>query len=396
MGQNIKSEGRKGFFGEYGGQFVAETLIPTLDKLETSFNKATTDKAFLNELTHYLENYAGRPTPVYYARNFSEKYGIKLYLKREDLLHTGAHKINNTLGQALLTKYMGKKRVIAETGAGQHGVATATVSALLNMECTVYMGRVDAERQSHNVERMKLLGAQVNIVTDGSETLKDAVSSALRDWVTNVVNTHYILGSAVGPHPFPEIVAYFQQVIGEESRKFFDNLNILPDCVIACVGGGSNAIGIFKGFLDSDAKLIGVEAGGISKKDGKHSASLCLGRKGIFQGSLSYILQNDNGQISDVHSVSAGLDYPGVGPEHALLKDIKRVDYVSADDNEALKGFFELAKLEGIIPALEPSHALGYIIAHADIFRDKCILLSLSGRGDKDLGIVNKYKKDYL
>ena len=224
MDQSMKSEGRNGFFGEYGGQFVAETLIPTLDKLETSFNKAKTDKAFLKELRHYLENYAGRPTPVYYARNFSEKYGIKLYLKREDLLHAGAHKINNPLGQALLPKYMGKKRVIAETGAGQHGVATATVSALLNMECTVYMGRVDAERQSHNVERMKLLGAQVNIVTDGSETLKDAVSSALRDWVTNVVNTHYILGSAVGPHPFPEIVAYFQQVIGEESRKFFDNL----------------------------------------------------------------------------------------------------------------------------------------------------------------------------
>lgn len=379
----------KGFYGEFGGQFVAETLIPVLDELENYFNLLKDDREFNERLNHLLKNYAGRPTPVYFAENMSKKYGCKVYFKREDLLHTGAHKINNSLGQALLAKKMGKKRIIAETGAGQHGVATATASALLNLECTVYMGSIDAKRQSMNVKRMKMLGAEVRVVDEGTKTLKDAVSAALRDWVSSCNTTHYVLGSALGPHPFPEIVAHFQFVIGKESREYFENLGSMPDYVIACVGGGSNAIGIFKGFLDLESvKLIGVEAGGISEKVGEHAARMSFGKKGIFQGSLSYVLTDKTGQISNVHSVSAGLDYAGVGPEHSFLKETKRCEYHFARDKEALDGCLELCKLEGILPALESSHAVGYFIRNSERFKGKTVLINLSGRGDKDLEII--------
>lgn len=379
----------KGFYGEFGGQFVAETLIPVLDELENYFNLLKDDREFNERLNHLLKNYAGRPTPVYFAENMSKKYGCKVYFKREDLLHTGAHKINNSLGQALLAKKMGKKRIIAETGAGQHGVATATASALLNLECTVYMGSIDAKRQSMNVKRMKMLGAEVRVVDEGTKTLKDAVSAALRDWVSSCNTTHYVLGSALGPHPFPEIVAHFQLVIGKESREYFENLGSMPDYVIACVGGGSNAIGIFKGFLDLESvKLIGVEAGGISDKVGEHAARMSFGKKGIFQGSLSYVLTDKTGQISNVHSVSAGLDYAGVGPEHSFLKETKRCEYHFARDKEALDGCLELCKLEGILPALESSHAVGYFIRNSERFKGKTVLINLSGRGDKDLEII--------
>lgn len=379
----------KGFYGEFGGQFVAETLIPVLDELENYFNLLKDDREFNERLNHLLKNYAGRPTPVYFAENMSKKYGCKVYFKREDLLHTGAHKINNSLGQALLAKKMGKKRIIAETGAGQHGVATATASALLNLECTIYMGSIDAKRQSMNVKRMKMLGAEVRVVDEGTKTLKDAVSAALRDWVSSCNTTHYVLGSALGPHPFPEIVAHFQLVIGKESREYFENLGSMPDYVIACVGGGSNAIGIFKGFLDLESvKLIGVEAGGISDKVGEHAARMSFGKKGIFQGSLSYVLTDKTGQISNVHSVSAGLDYAGVGPEHSFLKETKRCEYHFARDKEALDGCLELCKLEGILPALESSHAVGYFIRNSERFKGKTVLINLSGRGDKDLEII--------
>lgn len=379
----------KGFYGEFGGQFVAETLIPVLDELENYFNLLKDDKEFNERLNHLLKNYAGRPTPIYFAENMSKKYGCKVYFKREDLLHTGAHKINNSLGQALLAKKMGKKRIIAETGAGQHGVATATASALLNLECTIYMGSIDAKRQSMNVKRMKMLGAEVRVVDEGTKTLKDAVSAALRDWVSSCNTTHYVLGSALGPHPFPEIVAHFQLVIGKESREYFENLGSMPDYVIACVGGGSNAIGIFKGFLDlENVKLIGVEAGGISDKVGEHAARMSFGKKGIFQGSLSYVLTDKTGQISNVHSVSAGLDYAGVGPEHSFLKETKRCEYHFARDKEALDGCLELCKLEGILPALESSHAVGYFIRNSERFKGKTVLINLSGRGDKDLEII--------
>jgi len=383
----------KYFYGEYGGQFVAETLIPVLDELEESFFKYKDNKDFNEELDYLLRNYAGRPTPVYFARRLSEKYQVKIYLKREDLLHTGAHKINNTLGQALLAKYMGKRRIIAETGAGQHGVATATVCALLGIDCTVYMGSLDAERQKINVERMKMLGAKVKVVDFGSKTLKDAVSAALKDWVTNVDTTHYLIGSAVGPYPFPEIVAHFQSVIGKEAREYFiDEIGKLPDVVVACVGGGSNAIGIFRGFInDEQVRLIGVEAGGLSDKIGEHASSLNFGKKGVFQGSLSKVLQTENGQIATVHSVSAGLDYPGVGPEHAYLFDIGRAEYYPINDKDAVDGFFELTRLEGILPALESSHAIGFVIKHSKDFLGKTVLINLSGRGDKDLHIIEDY-----
>ncbi len=382
----------KGFYGEFGGQFVAETLIPCLDELELSFKKIKKHKEFKEKLLLLLKNYAGRPTPVYYCENLSKKYNINLYLKREDLLHTGAHKINNTLGQALLAKFLGKKRIIAETGAGQHGVATATAAALLKLDCVIYMGKVDAERQKINVERMKLLGAEVKIVDNGSQTLKDAVSAALRDWVASFTNTHYIIGSVVGPYPFPEIVGYFQLVIGKEAKSFFKKLGKMPDCVVACVGGGSNAMGIFKGFLKDNVKLIGVEAGGISDEPGKHAKSIGKGEKGIFQGSLSYVIQDENFQINEVHSISAGLDYPGIGPEHSYLYSTGRAEYVSATDEEALFGFYELSREEGIIPALESSHAIGYVLKNIDKFENKTILINLSGRGDKDLGIVLQSK----
>ncbi|MGB9731470.1 MULTISPECIES: tryptophan synthase subunit beta [Calditerrivibrio] len=386
----------KGFFGEFGGQFVAETLIPALDQLEEAFERFKNDESFISELNHLLNTYAGRPTPVYFARNLSNMYRTKVYLKREDLLHTGAHKINNTLGQGLLAKKIGKKRVIAETGAGQHGVATATVAALLGLECTIYMGKIDAERQEINVRRMRLLGAEVKVVDEGSRTLKDAVSAALRDWIKNVETTHYVLGSALGPHPFPTIVAYFQSVIGMETRKFFEKeIKSYPDYIIACVGGGSNSIGIFKGFLDIESvNLIGVEAGGMSSRLGEHAMSINHGRLGIFQGSLSFVVQRDDGQIAPVHSISAGLDYAGIGPEHAYLHSTGRVKYLSVNDDEAMKGFYTLTKYEGILPALESSHALGYFIKNYEDFKNKTIVILLSGRGDKDMGIVAEYEKN--
>ena len=384
----------EGFYGEYGGQFVPEILIPVLDRLEQDYRRFCDDEKAQGELDYLLREYAGRPTPVYYARNISRKYGLELYLKREDLLHTGAHKINNTLGQAILARFMGKSRVIAETGAGQHGVATATAAALFGLKCTVYMGRVDAERQVPNVRRMKLLGTDVSIVDDGQRTLKDAVSAAFRDWVANMSGTHYLIGSAIGPHPFPEIVARFQSVIGMESRSFFKMKGMIPDCVVACVGGGSNAIGVFQGFLDDDhVRLIGVEAGGRSLEPGDHSSSLGRGRKGIFQGCLSYVLQSDRFQIDEVHSVSAGLDYPGTGPQHSYLKDSVRVEYVSIFDGSALSAFHELTREEGIIPALESSHALAYVLEHAGELSGKTVLVNLSGRGDKDLDIIDREER---
>ena len=379
------------FFGEYGGQFVAETLIPALDELDENFEKFRYDSQFIDELSDLLKNYAGRPTPIYFAQNLSKKYNVSVYLKREDLLHTGAHKINNSLGQALLAKKMGKNRIIAETGAGQHGVATATAAALFNLKCGIYMGSIDAERQKINVQRMKMLGSEVFVVDEGSRTLKDAVSAALRDWITNVKDTHYILGSALGPYPFPKIVAHFQSIIGKESRKYFEDLKFMPDYIIACVGGGSNSIGIFKGFMDlPNVKFIGVEAGGISDEYGKHASRMSYGKKGIFQGSFSYVLTDEQGQISPVHSVSAGLDYAGVGPEHAYLKDQKIAEYALCRDVDALDGCLELCKTEGILPALESSHALGYFIKNHKLFEGKKVLINLSGRGDKDLGIILK------
>ncbi len=381
----------KGFYGEYGGQFVAETLMPALNELEYCFEKIEKNKQFNGKLSHYLCSYAGRPTPVYYAENISSKYKLSLYLKREDLLHTGAHKINNTIGQALMALEMGKKRIIAETGAGQHGVATATACALFNLECEIYMGKTDALRQKVNVEKMKMLGAKVNIVDKGSMTLKDAVSSCLKDWVANVDNTHYLLGSALGPHPFPRIVGHFQSVIGREARDFFEEKKALPSAVVACVGGGSNAIGIFKGFLDTNTELIGVEAGGLSNATGAHAMRFGAGKRGIFQGTHSYVIQKENGQISPVHSISAGLDYPGVGPEHSYLFDTGRVDYDYCRDGDAVFAFYELTHLEGIIPALESSHALGYVLKNCEKFREKTVLVNLSGRGDKDLDIIREY-----
>ena len=379
----------KRYFGSYGGQFVPETLIKALFELEEAFIEFKKDKNAKKEFMNYLREYAGRPTPLYFAKNLSNFSEASVYLKREDLLHTGAHKLNNTLGQILLAKFMGKKRIIAETGAGQHGVATATAAALLNMECVVYMGKKDMERQAPNVDRMRLLGAKVVSVDKGSMTLKSAINETLRDWVKNVQTTHYLLGSAVGPHPFPLIVKYFQSVIGKETKMQIKRKeNRLPDSVIACVGGGSNAIGIFSAFVNSSVELIGVEAGGESLDLGKHSATLTMGKPGILHGALSYLLQDEYGQVADVHSVSAGLDYPGVGPEHSYLKDKGRVKYDVCFDNEALEGFKLLSSLEGIIPALESSHAVGYLLKHKKMFSGKVVVINLSGRGDKDLGIV--------
>ncbi len=378
----------KGFYGRYGGRFIPETLIPAVEELEEAFEAFKKDKEAQRELDELLKSYAGRPTPITYAKRMSEAYGFELYLKREDLLHTGAHKINNTLGQAMLTKFMGKRRIIAETGAGQHGVATATAAALLGLECVIYMGAVDAQRQAPNVKRMKLLGAEVRIVEEGSRTLKDAINAALKDWVTNVKTTHYLIGSVVGPHPFPEIVAYFQSVIGREARAHFEEKGFYPDAVVACVGGGSNAVGIFRGFVDLDVELIGVEAGGTGDNLGEHARTLGLGKPGILHGAFSYLLYDENGQVLPVHSVSAGLDYPGVGPEHAHLKDTGRVEYAYCRDEDALFAFKELSRLEGIIPALESSHALGFLLKHRERFEGKKVLVNLSGRGDKDLGIV--------
>ena len=386
----------RGRFGPYGGQFVPETLMAALAQLESAYRLARRDRRFQAELREYQTQYAGRPTPLYPARRLSQAVGqgVRIYLKREDLLHTGAHKINNTLGQGLLAKRMGKPRVIAETGAGQHGVATATVAALLGLKCTVYMGETDMVRQRLNVVRMRLLGAQVRPVTSGSKTLKDACNEAIRDWVTNVRNTHYILGSVVGPHPYPMMVRDFQSVIGQEARRQIRQAaGRLPDVVIACVGGGSNAMGIFHPFSkDRKVRLIGVEAAGRGLNSGSHSATLVRGSVGVLHGAKSLLLQDKNGQIAEAHSIAAGLDYPGVGPEHAYYKKTGRADYAAVTDAQALQGFRLLAQTEGILPALEPSHALGYLKANAKRFKKgSVIVLCLSGRGDKDVELVAKH-----
>jgi len=384
---------KNGRFGKYGGRYVPETLTSSLEEIELEFNKILKDETFWEELTNLQNDFIGRPTPLYYAKNLSLQISQNLWIKREDLAHTGAHKINNAIGQALLAKRIGKKRIIAETGAGQHGVATATACAMLNLECIVYMGSEDIKRQAPNIYRMEMLGAKVIPVTSGSKTLKDAVNEAIRDWVTNVETTYYIIGSAVGPHPYPYIVREFQSVIGIESRKqILEKTGSLPDYVIACVGGGSNAIGIFSGFIDDEkVSLIGVEASGKGLNTDKHAATLTKGSPGVLHGSMSYVLQDDYGQILEAHSISAGLDYPGVGPEHSYLKDIERAKYYSASDNVALKGFKLLSVTEGIIPALEPAHALGFLIDWCkEIPKNQNILFLLSGRGDKDMEIVSK------
>lgn len=378
-------------FGEFGGRFVPETLIQPLEELEEAYKKFKDDDEFRNKLDYYLRNYAGRPTPLYFAENLTKKIGgAKIYLKREDLLHGGAHKINNTIGQALLAKFMKKKRLIAETGAGQHGVATAMAGALFGMKVDIYMGSEDVERQKMNVFRMKLLGANVIPVDSGSRTLKDAINEALRDWVSSFEYTHYLIGSVVGPHPYPTIVRDFQSVIGREVKvQILEKEGRLPDVIVACVGGGSNAIGIFHPFIESNVKLIGVEAAGKGLETGEHAASLSHGKKGVFHGMLSYFLQDEDGQIAPTHSIAAGLDYPGVGPEHAWLKETERAEYVTVTDEEALKAFLELSRTEGIIPALEPAHALAYAIKIAEeMEKDETIVVNLSGRGDKDLNIV--------
>jgi len=382
----------QGHFGPYGGVFVAETLVAALDELKREYEVARHDPDFLAEYRHELKHYVGRPSPIYHARRWSEALGgAQIYLKREDLNHTGAHKINNTIGQALLARRMGKKRVIAETGAGQHGVASATVAARYGMECVVYMGSEDIERQSPNVFRMKLLGAKVVAVESGSKTLKDALNEAMRDWVTNVESTFYILGTAAGPHPYPMLVRDFQRVIGDEClTQMPEMIGRQPDAVIACVGGGSNAIGIFYPYIPVDGvRLIGVEAGGRGIRTGQHAAPLSAGTPGVLHGFRSYLMQDGNGQVIETHSISAGLDYPGVGPEHAWLKDSGRAEYVSIDDDEALAAFHNLCRYEGIIPALESSHALAHAARIAPAMgKDKALLVNLSGRGDKDIDTV--------
>lgn len=382
----------KGHFGVYGGLFVAETLMGPLSELRLAYEKFMVDKDFLAELDWELQNYVGRPSPLYFAERWSKQLGgAKIYLKREDLNHTGAHKINNTVGQALLAKRMGKTRIIAETGAGQHGVATATVAARLGLECVVYMGAVDIQRQAANVFRMKLLGAEVVPVTSGSKTLKDALNEAMRDWVTNIDNTFYIIGTVAGPHPYPAMVRDFQTIIGREAREQIQqHEGRLPDALVACVGGGSNAIGLFHPFIDDKGVAIyGVEAAGDGIETGRHAAPLCAGKPGVLHGNRTYLVEDENGQIIETHSISAGLDYPGVGPEHAWLKDTGRAEYVAIDDTEALQAFHDLTRIEGIIPALESSHALAYATKLAPTMgKDKIIIVNLSGRGDKDIHTV--------
>jgi tryptophan synthase beta chain len=382
----------RGYFGRFGGIFVAETLIPAIEELCLAYEAARSDPAFRAEYEYELKHYVGRPSPIYHAARWSEALGgAQIYLKREDLNHTGAHKVNNCIGQALLARRMGKPRVIAETGAGQHGVATATVAARYGMECVVYMGSEDIKRQAANVYRMKLLGAKVVPVESGSKTLKDALNEAMRDWVTNVGNTFYIIGTVAGPHPYPMMVRDFQKIIGEEClTQMPDLIGRQPDAVIACVGGGSNAMGIFYPYIPhADVRLIGVEAAGYGIATGKHSASLVAGRPGILHGNRTYLLQDENGQIIETHSISAGLDYPGVGPEHVWLKESGRAEYVTITDDEALRAFHDLCKYEGIIPALESSHALAYAAQLAPtLAKDKVLLVNLSGRGDKDMHTV--------
>lgn len=382
----------RGHFGPYGGKFVAETLMVPLQELQDAYDKYLVDADFLAELDKDLHDYVGRPSPLYFAEGWSKKLGgARVYLKREDLNHTGAHKVNNTIGQALLAKRLGKTRIIAETGAGQHGVATATVAARLGLECVIYMGAVDIARQSANVYRMKLLGAEVVSVESGSKTLKDALNEAMRDWVTNIDETFYIIGTVAGPHPYPAMVRDFQAVIGREARaQVQEQAGKLPDAIVACVGGGSNAIGLFYPFLDDkDVAIYGVEAAGDGLDTGNHAAPLCAGRPGVLHGNRTYLMEDDDGQIIETHSVSAGLDYPGVGPEHAWLKDIGRAQYVAVTDDEALQAFHDLTRIEGIIPALESSHALAYVTKLAPtMMSDQVIVVNLSGRGDKDIHTV--------
>ena len=388
----MKSKGR---FGDFGGFYVPEVLIPALEEMEKAFERFYKNEKFNNDLNELSRNYAGRPSPLYYAKRFSQYVGFKVYVKREDLLHGGAHKVNNTLGQGLLARYMGKTKLIAETGAGQHGLATSMIGALFGMETKIFMGTTDIERQSVNVHKMRLCGAEVIPVEGGTGTLKDAINDALRYWTANVTDTFYLFGSACGPHPYPTIVRYFQSCIGTEARRqCLEQVGKLPDIVTACVGGGSNAIGIFSGFLeDKDVRLVGVEAGGKGLTGDKHSATLVKGRVGILHGARAYLLQDDEGQVHETESVSAGLDYPAVGPEHCYLKDTGRAQYVAAEDEAVLDAFDIFTKCEGIIPALESSHALAWLISQkGKLTAETVVVVNLSGRGDKDVGIVEKYR----
>lgn len=384
----------KTYYGEFGGQYVSESLMNTLSELEKAFNEAMADPKFMEDYNYYMKEYVGRENPLYFAERLSEKYGVKIYLKREDLNHTGAHKINNVIGQILLAKRMGKTKVIAETGAGQHGVATATGAALFNMKCKVYMGKEDIERQALNVFRMKMLGAEVIPVTTGSATLKDATNEAIRTWAKEAEDTFYVIGSAVGPHPYPKMVKEFQRIISTEARKqILEKEGRLPDAVVACCGGGSNSIGMFADFLDDkDVKLVGVEAAGLGIETGKHASAMALGEPGVLHGMRSYLLQDDDGNVQLAHSISAGLDYPGIGPEHAYLRDTGRVEYVSITDKECMDALMELCKLEGIIPAIESAHAMAHVFKMAkDMTKDQIIIMCLSGRGDKDVHTVAAY-----
>ena len=384
----MKAGKKKGYFGRFGGRFVPETLVSALEELERSYLEVSGDRGFQKDFHYYLREYAGRPTPLYYARRLSDELGKgKVYLKREDLCHTGAHKINNTLGQILVARWMGKKRIVAETGAGQHGVATATVAALFGMDCCVYMGVEDMKRQHLNVLRMQLMGTEVKPVSSGSRTLKDAINEAIRDWVTNVETTYYLLGSVVGQHPYPLMVRDFQSVIGKEAKaQIMEKEGRLPTYLIACVGGGSNSLGLFHPFYEDPVKFIGVEAGGKGVETGQHAATLVAGSVGILHGSFSYVLQDKDGQILPTHSISAGLDYPGVGPEHAYYKESGRAEYVAVTDEEALAAFCQLSRVEGIIPALEPAHALAYLGKMRErLGKDDIVIVNLSGRGDKDM-----------
>ena len=386
---------KRGYFGQFGGRFVPETLMPALEQLEEAYESARQDESFQREFDYYLREYAGRPNPLYLAERFSKRSGGKVYLKREDLNHTGAHKINNTLGQVLLAVRMGKKRVIAETGAGQHGLATAAAAALFGLSCDIYMGEEDIRRQKPNVLKMRLLGARVIPVAAGAKTLKDAVNEAFRDWMASFGDTHYVLGTVTGPHPFPVMVRDFQSVIGREARQqILEKEGRLPDCLVACVGGGSNSMGLFYPFLDDKSvRMIGVEAGGRGSGYGEHAATLMLGRPGILHGTKSYVLQDEDGQTSPVHSVSAGLDYPGVGPEHSYLKEAGRVQYCSVTDEQALEAFEFLTRTEGIIPALETAHAVAYLMQERNhLGKDEIAIICMSGRGDKDLWEVSRIR----
>ena len=384
---STRPDGR-GRFGRFGGRYVPEVLVPALDELAGAWSELRDDPGFRSELDSLLSDYVGRPTPLTFAGRLSEETGYRVFLKREDLAHTGAHKINNTVGQVLLARRLGKGRIIAETGAGQHGVATATACAMFGLPCVVYMGQEDTRRQSVNVDRMQLLGAEVVSVESGSRTLKDAINEALRDWAASVRDTHYVVGSVVGPHPFPAMVRDFQRVIGDEARRQFQDMEgTLPEAVVACVGGGSNAIGMFTAFVGTRVRLVGVEAGGRGSGLGEHCASLSTGRPGVLHGALSYLLQDDAGQVASTHSISAGLDYPGVGPEHSFLKEAGLAEYASATDAEALEGFLTLSRTEGILPALEPAHAIGWLLRRP-LPAGSTVLVCLSGRGDKDLDTV--------